>query len=284
MAIIILFDLVSLGMYSINFDYGHEKATLGTADVLFRTGGRLQDPQLDEFGFPLSANITSPGNQSFSGITEMRNFSIIHQVAFGRNLLDGTMQSYREHTTIPGARYDFRFNFTSWIIVSSDSSTKVYPLDNLQNMLINESTIQVRSLSKDVDLLAYDNNTLEVSFLLTTADGSDNQNMTHTAMSFAIPFLNSLNLTIQAEWDYQFLPERLPALIYKGNESLAHFRINGSVSGNGFGLSGYFRCYYLNEWVTVYGLRLPIMELGLSVLGVIIIIIYHRRSIKHQRV
>jgi hypothetical protein len=284
MALVILLDSVLLGLYSIDYDYSHEKVILGTADALFRTGGRLQDPPLDEFGFPLSSNITSPGNRSFSGITEMMSFSIFHQVAIGRNLLDETVQSYREHTTIPGARYEFRFNFTSWIIALSDLSTEVHMLDNLRNMLINESTIQVRSLSKNVDLLAYDNDTLEVLFLLTTANGVVSQNMTHTITSFTIPFLNSLNLTIQAEWDYQFIPERFPALLFNGNESLARFQINGSESGTGFGLSGYFRCYYLNEWVAVYGLRLPFAEIGILILAVIVILVYHRSNVKHKGV
>ena len=282
--LVILLDSVLLGLYFIDYDYSHERVFLGTFDALFRTGGRLQNPPLDEFGFPLTSNITSPGNQSFSGITEMRQFSIFYQIAVGRNLLDETTSSYREHTTILDAQYEFRFNFTSWIIASSELLTQVYILDNLRNMLINESTIQVRSLSKDVDLQAIDNDTLEVSFLLTTFNGSDIQNMTHTIKSFTIHFHESLNLTIQAEWNYQFLPERLPALLYKGNESLAYFQINGSESGSGFNLSGYFRCYYLNEWVVVNGLRLPLPEVGLAILGVIVIIIYHRSSIKRQSV
>lgn len=284
MTVVILLGILLLGVYTIDFDYSHERMALGTVDALVRNGGRLQDPPLDEFGFPLCSNITSPGNQSFSGITEMRSFTILHQVAFGRNLLDGTKQGFREYTTIPGARYEFRFNFTSWIIASSDLSKEVYILDGLQNMLINESTIQVRSLSKDVDLLAYDNNTLRVLFLMTIVNDSDTQNMTHTIVSFTIPFLNSLNLTIQGEWHYQFLSERLPVLLYKGNESLAHFQISGSESGDGFDLSGYFRCYYLNEWVAVYGLRLPLVEIGLSLLGVIVILVYHRRNIKKESV
>ena len=278
--IILTLDLAIIGLYLMYDGFATQKMMLGTTDMVIRTGGRLQEPFLEEYGFPLSANITSPGNTTFSGITEMQYFSVFYQVAFGRNLLDGTAQNSEPHYADTGASYDILLNLTSWIEVTTVSSSDFYVLDDLQNLLINESTVQTRTLSKDLDMRSYpQNNTLEITYFMTTGGGAYSPGSTsinYTLMSFNISVQDSVSLAIHSEWSYRFVTRHLPAIIYDGNETLGFFQVQKDVSDSGFNLSGQFRCFYLNREAFVYGLRMPFLETGLLIAGFLLMILHQK--------
>lgn len=278
--IILTLDLAMIGLYLTYDGFAIEEQMLGTTDMVIRTGGRLQEPFLEEYGFPLSANVTSPGNTTFTGITEMQHFSVFYQVAFGKNLLDGTAQNSKPQYAVPGASYDILLNLTSWIDVTTVSSSDFYVLDDLQNLLINESTVQTRTLSKDLDLISYSqNNTLEVTYFMTTGGGAFSPGSTsinYTLMSFNVSVQDSVSLAIHSEWSYRFVTRNLPVSTYDGNETLGFFQAQKGVSDSGFNLSGQFKCFYLNREAFVYGLRMPFLETGLLIAGFLLMILYQK--------
>lgn len=277
---ILILDFAMIGLYLTCDGFATQEMMLGTTDMVIRTGGRLQEPFLEEYGFPLSANITSPGNTTFSGITEMQHFSVFYQVAFGRNLLDGTAQNSKPYYADTGANYDILLNLTSWIEVTTVSSSDFHVLDDLQNLLINESTVQTRSLSKDLDMRSYpQNNSLEITYFMTTASGAFSPGSTstnYTLMSFNISVQDSVSLAIHSEWSYRFATRNMPAIIYDGNETLGFFQVQKGVSDSGYNLSGQFRCFYLNREAFVYGLRMPFLETGLLIAGFLLMIMYQK--------
>ncbi len=277
---ILTLDLAMIGLYFTCDGFATQKMLLGTTDMVIRTGGRLQEPFLEEYGFPLTANITSPGNTTFSGVTEMQYFSVFYQVAFGRDLLDGTAQNSKPHYADTGASYDILLNLTSWIDVKTVSSRDFYVLDDLQNLLINESTIQTCALTKDLDMISYpQNNSLEITYFITTGGGAFSLGSTpinYTLMSFNISVQDSVSLAIHSEWSYRFVTRNLPAIIYDGNETLGFFQVQKGVSDSGFNLSGQFRCFYLNSEAFVYGPRMPLLEIGLLIAGFLLMIMYQK--------
>ncbi|MHA1882693.1 MAG: hypothetical protein ACTSUO_06570 [Candidatus Thorarchaeota archaeon] len=102
----------------------------------------------------------------------MKSFSVFYQVAFGRNILDGPVQSYEPHFDILGAVYSYSLNLTSWIHITTPHSTNNFPLDCIENLQLNETTLQVLALQKDIDLIIDDQGEiLEVTYFESSGSG-----------------------------------------------------------------------------------------------------------------
>ncbi|MHA1636657.1 MAG: hypothetical protein ACTSUO_00080 [Candidatus Thorarchaeota archaeon] len=270
-------DLSMIGLYATNEEFSFEMTRLGKTDMVIRTGGRLQDPFQEEYGFPLSHNLSSPGNTSFSGIGGMKSFSVFYQIVFGRNILDGPIQSYEPHFDIPGAIYSFSLNLTSWIHITTPHSIDIYPFDHIENLQLNETTIQVLVLSKEMDL-ALDNQgeMLEVIYFMTTGSGiySPFNKCNQTSRFLSISINESVTISIHSEWNLIFATRNLPPIIYSRNETLGSFQIIKDGNNTDVGMSGSFKCYYFNHEVFVLGLRFPYFEIGILAGGIILLFAY----------
>jgi hypothetical protein len=276
--LVMLTDLALIGLYSTNESFAFENTRLGTLDMVIRTGGRLQDPFQEEYSFPLSHNLTSPGNTSFSGLDGMKDFSVFSQIAFGRNVLDGPVQVYEPHFDILGAMYSYSLNLSSSIHITTSDSVYICPYDRFENLRLNETTIQVLTLPKDIILIPDSQGEwLEVTFFESTGSGfyfPDTNTINYTSKKLYFPINNSITLSLQSEWSLVFLTRNLPPIEYSGNETLGTFQIFKEGEISNVSMSGSFKCYYVNREVFVLGQRIPYLEISLFIGGILLLFVY----------
>jgi len=277
--------VIALFSSSVNMiDGSRNEAELGSFEFGIRTGGRLQEPRLENHGYPLGHSIYSPGNLTMNTIEEFREFSIFYQMFLGIEISENGSEIDSPVPVILGAQYDIYLNLTSYIQVKRPEGLITRILDRLMNFHLNASTSQRVILTKGTSVSIIDSGTAVEIIYFETETVNENDKPTSEILvsprSFQVSIVDTMNVSLISEWTALFVSPDIDTRLFSGEGVVGFFQIERNINSD-FQLTGFFRCYYRSENVNIQSSWLPVFEFSAAIAGIMAIslaILYDRRS------
>ena len=254
-----------------------ELVNLGPFDFVIRTGGRLQEPASDDHAYPLTHTIYDPGNMTMAEIPEIREFTIFYQVIFGVGILKDGIQTGESLRKLERTRYDLCLDLTTDIEIDTLLNQTIMPLIQIRNFCFNESTNQQIIMSKGISLGILPSETeLEIAYYLTRTPNNDSAPTSDLVLTSRInrtDLADTMNITLRSEWTAHFVAPNASDTVYEGDAVVGSFRIDRNDDSS-YGMSGYLRCYFGNQHVSVLQGWNPLLEIAMATTGVAMIIVF----------
>ena len=269
--------VIALFSSSVNMINGsRNEAELGSFEFGIRTGGRLQEPRLENHGYPLGHSIYSPGNLTMNTIEEFREFSIFYQMFLGIEILENGSEIDSPVPVNLGAQYDIYLNLTSYIQVKRPEGLITRILVRLMNFHLNASTSQrvILILTRETSISIIDSGTAVEIIYFETETVNENDKPTSEILgsprSFQVSIADTMNVSLISEWTALFVSPDIDTRLFSGEGIVGFFQIERNINSD-FQLAGFFRCYYRSENVNVQSSWLPVFEFSAAIAGIIAI-------------